>query len=80
MFMVLSREDAIDGMRDMMGPADPEEAKKVAPERFVFRGVSLAGVVTDLLIFENTDQLITRIFDSIQFEYCARHDIMCILQ
>ena len=33
MFMVLSREDAIDGMRDMMGPADPEEAKKVAPER-----------------------------------------------
>ncbi|KAL5261318.1 hypothetical protein ACHWQZ_G007121 [Mnemiopsis leidyi] len=32
MFMVLSREDAIDGMRDMMGPADPEEAKKVAPE------------------------------------------------
>ena len=36
MFMVLSREDAIDGMRDMMGPADPEEAKKVAPERSVF--------------------------------------------
>ena len=33
MFMVLSREDAIDGMRDIMGPADPEEAKKVAPER-----------------------------------------------
>ena len=36
MFMVLSREDAIDGMRDMMGPADPEEAKKVAPERLVY--------------------------------------------
>lgn len=33
MFMVLSREDAIDGMRDIVGPADPEEAKKVAPDR-----------------------------------------------
>ena len=58
MFMVLSREDAIDGMRDMMGPADPEEAKKVAPERFVSRVVGFASVVFDLLIFENTDQLI----------------------
>ena len=34
MFMVLSREDAISGMRDIAGPADPEEAKKSAPERF----------------------------------------------
>lgn len=32
MFMVLSREDAISGMRDIAGPADPEEAKKSAPE------------------------------------------------
>jgi len=32
MFMVLSREDAVSGMRDMMGPPDPEEAKKVAPD------------------------------------------------
>lgn len=32
MFMVLSREDAICGMREIVGPADPEEAKKTAPD------------------------------------------------
>ena len=38
MFMVLSREDAVSGMRDMMGPPDPEEAKKVAPDRYTRKG------------------------------------------
>jgi len=32
MFMVLSREDAVQGIRDMIGPTDPEEAKQSAPE------------------------------------------------
>ena len=32
MFMVLTREDAVSGMRDMVGPTDPEEAKTSAPD------------------------------------------------
>lgn len=32
MFMILSREDAVQGVREMIGPTDPEEAKQSAPE------------------------------------------------
>ena len=32
MFMVLSREDAVHGWREAIGPTDPELAKAEAPE------------------------------------------------
>ena len=31
-FMVLSREDAVDGWRSLIGPTDPEQAKAEKPE------------------------------------------------
>lgn len=36
MFMVLSREGAVDGWRQEIGPTDPELAKTEAPESYVF--------------------------------------------
>lgn len=32
LMMVLSAEDAVTKLRNMMGPADPEQAKDSAPE------------------------------------------------
>lgn len=32
LFMVLSREDAVDGWRSLIGPTDPEKAKEDAPD------------------------------------------------
>ncbi|CAH1788238.1 unnamed protein product [Owenia fusiformis] len=32
LFMVLSRNDAVDGWRSVIGPTDPEQAKEAAPE------------------------------------------------
>ena len=32
LFMVLTREDAVDGWRSLIGPKDPEEAKAEAPD------------------------------------------------
>lgn len=33
--MVLSREDAVQGWRQMIGPTDPEKAKEENPESYV---------------------------------------------
>ena len=33
--MVLSREAAVDGWREMIGPTDPTQAKDVAPDSYV---------------------------------------------
>jgi nucleoside diphosphate kinase len=35
MFLVLSKEDAIGGWRELMGPTDPTEAKEAAPDTYV---------------------------------------------
>ena len=32
LFMVLSREDAVDGWRSLIGPTDPTQAKEQAPD------------------------------------------------
>ena len=32
LFMVLSREDAVDGWRSIIGPTDPEQAKEQNPD------------------------------------------------
>jgi len=32
-FLILSREDAVDGFRSLMGPTAPEEAKEINPDR-----------------------------------------------
>jgi nucleoside diphosphate kinase len=46
LFMVLSREGAVEGWRQVIGPTDPEKAKEEAPERsvvdfvFVFEGLA----------------------------------------
>lgn len=38
--MVLSREDAVRGWRDMIGPTDPEKAKEENPDSYVFNYIS----------------------------------------
>ncbi|KAK2188196.1 hypothetical protein NP493_140g00039 [Ridgeia piscesae] len=47
LFMVLTREDAVDGWRSLIGPKDPEEAKTEAPEtiRAQFGKDTLANAV-----------------------------------
>lgn len=35
LFMVLSREDAVDGWRSLMGTTDPSQAKEQDPESYV---------------------------------------------
>ena len=32
LFMILSREDAVDGWRSLMGPTNPENAKEESPD------------------------------------------------
>ena len=36
MFMVLSREDAVEGWRSLIGPTDPEKAKEEKPDSYVY--------------------------------------------
>ncbi|KAI0230921.1 Thioredoxin domain-containing protein [Lamellibrachia satsuma] len=64
LFMVLTKEDAVDGWRSMIGPTDPEEAKEAAPDtiRAQFGHNSLANAVHGSANQEEADKNISLIF------------------
>ncbi|XP_033727929.1 thioredoxin domain-containing protein 3 homolog isoform X7 [Pecten maximus] len=65
MFMVLSREDAVDGWRSLIGPTDPEKAKEDSPEslRALYGGDILKNAVHGSSNTERAKDHIQKIFD-----------------
>jgi len=69
MFMVLSREDAVDGWRQVIGPTDPEKAKEEAPDslRAQFGQSVLQNAVHGSSNAEDAQKRITAIFGDMAF-------------
>ncbi|XP_069108065.1 thioredoxin domain-containing protein 3 homolog isoform X7 [Argopecten irradians] len=65
MFMVLSREDAVEGWRSLIGPTDPEKAKEESPEslRALYGGDILKNAVHGSSNPERAKEHIQKIFD-----------------
>ncbi|XP_069108080.1 thioredoxin domain-containing protein 3 homolog isoform X21 [Argopecten irradians] len=64
MFMVLSREDAVEGWRSLIGPTDPEKAKEESPEslRALYGGDILKNAVHGSSNPERAKEHIQKIF------------------
>ncbi|XP_033727957.1 thioredoxin domain-containing protein 3 homolog isoform X33 [Pecten maximus] len=69
MFMVLSREDAVDGWRSLIGPTDPEKAKEDSPEslRALYGGDILKNAVHGSSNTERAKDHIQKIFGDLKF-------------
>ncbi|XP_070186058.1 thioredoxin domain-containing protein 6-like isoform X20 [Littorina saxatilis] len=69
MFMVLSREDAVEGWRKVIGPTDPDEAKEQAPDslRAQFGQDVLQNAVHGCSNKEDAQQKIKKIFGHLEF-------------
>ncbi|XP_069108097.1 thioredoxin domain-containing protein 3 homolog isoform X38 [Argopecten irradians] len=68
MFMVLSREDAVEGWRSLIGPTDPEKAKEESPEslRALYGGDILKNAVHGSSNPERAKEHIQKIFGDIE--------------
>ncbi|XP_033727964.1 thioredoxin domain-containing protein 3 homolog isoform X39 [Pecten maximus] len=68
MFMVLSREDAVDGWRSLIGPTDPEKAKEDSPEslRALYGGDILKNAVHGSSNTERAKDHIQKIFGDLE--------------
>ncbi|XP_069108068.1 thioredoxin domain-containing protein 3 homolog isoform X10 [Argopecten irradians] len=69
MFMVLSREDAVEGWRSLIGPTDPEKAKEESPEslRALYGGDILKNAVHGSSNPERAKEHIQKIFGDLKF-------------
>ncbi|KAK6181619.1 hypothetical protein SNE40_009441 [Patella caerulea] len=69
MFMVLSREDAVSGWREAIGPTDPEKAKVEVPDciRAVFGSSVLENAVHGSSDPEHAKKSIEKVFGHLEF-------------
>ncbi|XP_039251849.2 thioredoxin domain-containing protein 3 homolog isoform X3 [Styela clava] len=73
LMMVLSAEDAVTKLRNMMGPADPDQAKETAPEslRALFAKSIMENAIHSPSTQESASERIKFIFGDMEFNWDA---------